>query len=66
MNVTDLMRYYDCKTQQQLCEKINISRVTVWKWLKNGIPARTQSFFQVKTNGKLKAEFENEKTASGH
>ncbi|WP_115247547.1 hypothetical protein [Moraxella lacunata] len=56
MTVQDLMNFYDCKTQSQLCEKIQISRVALWKWKKYGIPFRTQASFEVKTKGKLKAD----------
>lgn len=55
MIVQDLMDFYDCKTQLQLCDKIDISRVTLWKWKKYGIPYRTQTSFQVETQGQLKA-----------
>lgn len=58
MNVDDLMSYYACKTQEELSEKINVSRVTIWKWLKNGIPVRTQSFYEVKSKGVLKANLD--------
>lgn len=55
MTLQDLMQFYDCKTQIQLQEKINVSRVTIWKWKKQGIPFRTQAEFEVTTSGKLKA-----------
>ncbi|MDO4896361.1 MAG: hypothetical protein Q3971_03265 [Moraxella sp.] len=55
MTVTDLMTFYDCKTQTELSEKIQVSRVCIWKWKKYGIPFRTQAGFEVSTKGKLKA-----------
>ncbi|UYZ80283.1 hypothetical protein LP123_07350 [Moraxella bovis] len=64
MTVQDLMDFYGCKTQSQLCEKIQISRVALWKWKKQGIPFRTQASFEVKTNGELKAD--QTKTPSSH
>ncbi|AKG19266.1 hypothetical protein AAX09_07640 [Moraxella bovoculi] len=65
MTVQDLMVFHGCKTQLQLCEKIQVSRVTLWKWEKQGIPFRTQAGFEVRTNGKLKADRQT-KTPSGH
>lgn len=61
MTVQDLMDFYDCKTQKQLHEKIKVSRVSIWKWKKYGIPFRTQTSFEVLSKGKLKA-----KTPSGN
>lgn len=55
MTVQDLMDFYQCKTQVQLCEKIQISRVALWKWKKYGIPFRTQAAFEISSNGRLKA-----------
>lgn len=57
MTVDDLMSYYSCRTQEELSEKINISRVTIWKWLKNGIPPKTQAYYEVNSKGALKADF---------
>lgn len=56
MTVDDLMAYYKCRTQGELCKKLKVSRVTIWKWLKNGIPYKTQALYQVKTSGELKAK----------
>lgn len=56
MTLQDLIDFYDCETQLQLSEKINVSRVTLWKWKKFGIPFRTQAIFEVQTKGKLKAD----------
>lgn len=66
MTVDDLMSHFSCKTQEELSEKINISRVTIWKWLKNGIPLRTQAFYEVQSNGALKADLQKSKTPSVH
>lgn len=55
MTLNDLKLYYGCKTQLQLKEKIKVSRVTLWKWQKHGIPYKTQTAFEVETKGKLKA-----------
>lgn len=61
MTVDDLMNYFSCKTQEELTEKIKVSRVTIWKWLKNGIPPRTQAFYEVQTKGALKADLAESK-----
>ncbi|MEM9994723.1 hypothetical protein HUN23_13320 [Acinetobacter oleivorans] len=58
MNLSDLMNYHDCKNKKELSKKTGYSTVTLWKWANNGIPARTQAFLEVKTQGKLKADLE--------
>lgn len=56
MTLQDLLTYHDCKTQGQLAEKIKISRVTLWKWKNKGIPFKTQTVFEVQSDGVLKAD----------
>lgn len=50
------MSHYECKTRRELSKKTGFSEVTLWKWEKTGIPARTQATFEVLTKGKLKAD----------
>ncbi len=33
-----------------------VSRITLWKWEKKGIPLRTQAFLEIKSKGILKAD----------
>ncbi|EXT39428.1 hypothetical protein J809_2114 [Acinetobacter sp. 25977_6] len=33
-----------------------VSRITLWKWEKEGIPPRTQAFLEIKSKGILKAD----------
>jgi len=56
MNISDLMNYHDCKNKKELSNKTGYSTVTLWKWENNGIPPKTQTFLQVKSNGKLIAD----------
>lgn len=56
MNISDLMNFHDCKNKKELSNKTGYSTVTLWKWENKGIPAKTQAFLQVKSNGKLKAD----------
>ncbi|MFW1768208.1 hypothetical protein [Acinetobacter baumannii] len=56
MKTQDLMSHYECKTRRELSKKTGFSEVTLWKWEKTGIPARTQATFEVLTKGKLKAD----------
>lgn len=59
MTYTDLLEYHKCGSKRELSKKIQISRVTLWKWENNGIPPKTQAFYEVETNGELKAERNN-------
>lgn len=56
MKTDDLMSHYQCKTRRDLSHKIGFSEVTLWKWERNGIPAKTQAVFELKSKGKLKAD----------
>lgn len=56
MNVAQLRSFYSVKNNTQLAEKIKRGRTTVWDWEKSGIPLRTQAFFEVLTEGELKAD----------
>lgn len=39
-----------------LSDEMGVSRVTLWKWEKQGIPYNTQAALQLETNGKLLAD----------
>lgn len=56
MDVAQLREFYNVKNNSLLAKKIKRGRTTVWDWEKNGIPIRTQTTFEVLTNGKLKAD----------
>lgn len=56
MKVDDLKNHLKCKSLVELEQKLGVSDVTIWKWTKNGIPVKTQCFFEVKTNGAVKAD----------
>ncbi|WP_347455669.1 hypothetical protein [Acinetobacter thermotolerans] len=56
MKVQDLKNHYGCKTDTELEQKLGVSNIAIWKWRKNGIPIKTQCFFEVKTNGAVKAD----------
>ncbi|MBJ8424553.1 helix-turn-helix domain-containing protein [Acinetobacter bereziniae] len=56
MNVDDLMTHYKCKSKKMLSAEIGISRVTLWKWSKQGIPYDTQAVLQLETKGALMAD----------
>lgn len=58
MRLSDLMRYFNCKTKRELALKTGYSEVTLWKWEKKGIPPRTQATFEVLSKGKLKADLD--------
>ena len=56
MNVNDLMTFYKCKSKRMLSDEIGISRITLWKWEKQGIPYNTQAALQLRTQGNLLAD----------
>lgn len=64
MTVDDLKKHYGCKSLLDLSKKIDkpsgvgtgVSNVTLHKWKREGIPPRTQAFYEVKTKGQLKAD----------
>lgn len=56
MNILDLMTFYECKSKKKLSVEMGVSRVTLWKWEKQGIPYNTQAALQLETKGKLLAD----------
>lgn len=56
MTVDDLKAHFGCKTDAELMLKTGVSDVTLWKWAKQGIPVKTQCFFEIKTNGGVRAD----------
>lgn len=56
MTVNQLIAFYKVKNKSQLAKKISTVRSTVTEWEKNGIPPRTQTYFEVLTDGALKAD----------
>lgn len=56
MNVQDLKKHHNVKTNPQLAKKMGIGRTTVWDWEKKGIPVRTQAALEISSNGELKAD----------
>ncbi|AIL77474.1 hypothetical protein RG113_003758 [Acinetobacter baumannii] len=56
MNLQDLLDYHDCSSKQELSRKMLVSRITLWKWEKEGIPLRTQALLEIKSKGILKAD----------
>lgn len=62
MTYADLLQYHKCGSKKELSQKIQISRVTLWKWENRGIPAKTQAFYEVETSGELKADINNSST----
>ena len=58
MKVQQLRDFYNVKNNNQLAQKIKCVRSNISYWEKNGIPLRTQALFEIKTQGKLKADLE--------
>ncbi|MHA3052500.1 hypothetical protein [Acinetobacter sp. ANC 4641] len=56
MNVQQLREFYGVENNSQLSKKIDKVRSLLTKWERDGIPPRTQAWFQIQTNGKLKAD----------
>lgn len=56
MTVDDLKKYYQAKNDAHLARLLKRPRSTINYWNKNGIPPSTQATFQIKSDGKLKAE----------
>lgn len=56
MNVDDLMTFHGCKSKKMLSIAMGVSRITLWKWSKQGIPYNTQAALQLETKGKLVAD----------
>lgn len=55
MTVDDLRDFYNASSDSDLARKIKRGRSTISGWRDNGIPERTQAYFQALTNGVLKA-----------
>lgn len=55
MNVNHLHKFYGTKRDIDLSARIEVSKSTISKWRKFGIPAEHQAVFQVQTGDKLKA-----------
>lgn len=55
MTVDDLRTYYAAASDSELARKINRGRSTVSGWRENGIPERTQAYFQAISKGFLTA-----------
>ncbi|QGA11025.1 hypothetical protein GFH30_06300 [Acinetobacter wanghuae] len=56
MKVDDLKNHLKCKSLVELEQKLGVSNATLWKWETNGIPIKTQCFFEVKYKGAIKAD----------
>ena len=56
MTVDQLIAFYEAKNKSSLAKKINVCRSTITGWEQKGIPLRNQTFFEVLTNGALKAD----------
>ena len=60
MKFSEVMAYYDYK-MINICRALKIARGTVLSWKKKDkIPFKTQCVLEVISNGKLKAEKDNE------
>lgn len=55
MTVDDLRKFYNAASDSDLARKIQRGRSTISGWRDNGIPERTQAYFQALTGGVLKA-----------
>lgn len=58
MTVDDLRNFYKAETDSDLARKVSRGRSTIFGWRENGIPERTQAYFQAVTNGALKASIQ--------
>lgn len=56
MNVAQLREFYKVENNHQLAKEIKKSRSLMTLWEQEGIPPRTQTYFQVITKGKLKVD----------
>lgn len=55
MSVDDLIKHFGAASDSDLAKKLGRGRSTICEWRAKGIPEKTQSFYQVCTNGALKA-----------
>lgn len=55
MTVDDLKIYYKVKSDADLAKIIGRTRGCISKWRSRGIAIETQAIFQLKTDGKVKA-----------
>lgn len=57
MTVDDLKQHFGVQKDIHLTKTIlNVTRGTISKWKKKGIPTDTQARIQILTNGELKAD----------
>ena len=56
MNVQQLRDHFQARNNLELAKKIQYARSTLTLWEQNGIPLKTQAYFQVISGGKLKAD----------
>lgn len=56
MTVDQLIAFYEAKNKSSLARKINVCRSTITGWEQKGIPLRNQTYFEVLTQGQLKAD----------
>jgi hypothetical protein len=54
MDIQDLIRHYG--TQAKAAEAIGYTRQAIHRWKSVGIPMEAQCFYEIKTNGKIKAD----------
>lgn len=58
MTVDDLLTHFKVAKYIQLTSKVGVTRGTISKWKKKGIPTDTQARLQILTKGKLKADLD--------
>ena len=63
MTIDDLIQFYGVPSDAELAKKINRGRTTVYYRRNKGMSPKTQAFFEVLTNGKLKADLQNRNKA---
>lgn len=56
MNVDDLRSFYNVKNDQELSQKLNLTKGTISKWRKNGVSPLWQACFELVTDGELQAD----------
>ncbi|WP_410472063.1 Cro/CI family transcriptional regulator [Faucicola mancuniensis] len=56
MNVNDIKKYLGVTKNAHVANALDLSKVTIGKWAKNGIPIDRQSLLQLQTNHKLQAD----------
>lgn len=59
MTVDELRSFYNAKTDSELARTIKKGRSTISGWRENGIPERTQAYFQAVSKGALTATIES-------